>query len=544
MNVAQQLVECLVQAGIDTVFTVPGGASSAINHALTIEPRVRMIVCQNETTAGYAATGWQRATGRPGVLVVTSGPGALACCAALAAARLDDDGIVVIAGDVSNRDRARGTLQDGGVRGLSLGSVMAPLANHVVRIEHAHQAAASVVQALRRATATRPQATFLEIPIDVQQAPAVPSAMLAAEPVAAIHPIALAPLLEVIARGARPTLFVGRRVARTATGPLVARLAEALGAPVLVDAEARAVLAGHPWRVGTYGIGDDGQGDAWLRAHPPDPLIVIGARLDDTTTAGFSAELLGGTVVQIDDVEEHIARAGAIHVGVLAPLPAALVQLLEALPPRVVAAPPPKAVSPAVPAFELAPFDPRAAVAALQRAFEPNVVFTSDIGNHLLAALQVLEPRAASGFQFSLGLGGMGSGIGLAIGLAFAGGARVVGLCGDGGVAMFGNELLTAVAHELPLVLAVFQDGQLGMVRHGHERVYGTSEPYRIGSFDIVAWARALGARAEHIHSERQLRELAQDSPSDGPLVLVFPIDPDARVHNPRDKTFNFTAPS
>ncbi|RYZ62023.1 MAG: hypothetical protein EOP08_12705, partial [Proteobacteria bacterium] len=151
MNVAAAMVQILVQAGIDTVFTIPGGASSAISHALTLEPRIRMVVCQNETTAGYAAAGWHRATGKPGVLVVTSGPGALACCAALAAARLDDDGIVVVAGDVSNRDRARGTLQDGGIRGLALATVMAPLARHVVRIEHAHQAAAAFTQALRYA---------------------------------------------------------------------------------------------------------------------------------------------------------------------------------------------------------------------------------------------------------------------------------------------------------------------------------------------------------------------------------------------------------
>lgn len=500
MNVATQLSALLVGAGIDTVFVVPGGACSALAQALTEEPRVRLVASQNETTAGYAAAGWHRATGRPGIVLVTSGPGALATCAPLAAARLDEDGVVVIAGDVSTRDRARGVLQDGGVHGLSLATVMSPLAGLAVRVEHAHQAAARLQTALQRASGPRALPTFLEIPIDVQQARATPSSLAFASAAPRAEALPLDAVLE------------------------------------LLDAEASALLPeDHPWRVGTYGVGDDGRADAWLRAHPPDPLLVIGARLDDTTTAGFAAELLGRPILQLDDVPEHFARACPIAAGVCGSLPQLLQQLVDALPERerdVERARPPRRAA-SWPALARPPFEPRAAAAALARAFSAETVFVSDIGNHLLASLQVRP------VQFSLGLGGMGSGLGLGLGYALAGRGPVVTVCGDGGIAMFGNELLTAVACEAPLVLAIFQDGQLGMVRHGHERIFGSSHPYSLAGFDLMGWARSLGARAEYIESEAQLQALAAQ-PLDGPRVLVFPIDPNARVPNPRDASFNF----
>jgi acetolactate synthase-1/2/3 large subunit len=542
MTVADAIIELLARAEIDTVFGVPGGACSALDDALARARDVRFVVCQNETTATYAAAGWHRATGRPGVVIVTSGPGALNTCAPLAAARLDHDGVVVIAGDVSRRDRGRGTLQDGGQAGLDLASVMRPLAGVAVRIEHPHHAVAATWDALQRARGRHALPSFVEIPVDIQRSPRVPVALFDAvdDRVAAIVPEQLTALVAAIDRGARPTLFVGRGVARACAGAQVARLAERLCAPVLVDAEGRGALSSdHPWHVGTYGVGDSGRGDAWVRAHRPDPLITIGARLDDTTTAGYATDLLGGRVIQIDEDRTHLGRATPIELGVAGDLVPLLTALTTAVRPRS-GQPPLRSVT-TTPPLGAAPFHPCAAAAALQRAFAPDTVFASDIGNHMLAALQSMTFDGATRLHFSPGLGGMGSGIGLALGLALGRGRPVVCICGDGGLAMYGNELLTAVAHRAPLVLAVFQDRQLGMVRHGNERVFGSSDRYAIDGFDIAAWARALGAHGEVADDETRLAALAA-AKLDLPRVIALPIDPEARVRNPREHSFNFSA--
>src|SRR5688572_17641922 len=116
----------------------------------------------------------------------------------------------------------------------------------------------------------------------------------------------------------------------------------------------------------------------------------------------------------------------------------------------------------------------------------------------------------------------MGLGIGMAFGLAAAGTRPVVGICGDGGVLMAGNDVGTCAKYGLPVVLAVFHDGHLGMVQHGITRTFGRSDPYAVPAVDLVAWARALGAEAMRIESERDLQTAARRE-LHGPLVLDIP---------------------
>lgn len=347
-------------------------------------------------------------------------------------------------------------------------------------------------------------------------------------------------------------LGVGAR--ETGLGPAVEGLAEWLRCPVLTDLEAKGVFPeSHPLSLGIFGVGAHGPALTYL-AEGVDVLVAIGARLDDTTTIGYS-ELLRpeGPLVQIDYDPNRLARSYGPDLALCCDLPATIEEIRAALPSSPVelllsrdqALRQARADTPVprVPELSEPPHDPRAVVRALQDAFGPDAIFTGDIGNHMLFAAQNLRINRQDGFFVALGLGGMGSGIGNAIGLQAGHGRshQVVAICGDGGTLMVGNELATCARYKIPLVLAVFNDGQLGMVQHGAERVYGRSLSWEHPALELVQYATALGCEAVTINDLADLQQAAARDRS-GPLLLDIPVNPDLRAHNPRDATLNFPA--
>jgi acetolactate synthase I/II/III large subunit len=545
-TLAEWMVARLEALGVSTVFGVPGGLCSGLDNAI-LRSGIRMVIFQHETLAGYAAAGYHRATGLPGVVVVTGGPGALNATSPLAAARLDGDGVIVLAGDVATTDAGRGVLQDGGATGLDLVRVMEPLAGYAVAITRPREGQVAFERALCRATGSQRAPSFLQIPIDLQRQPvATVSLHLKSAATPRLSEMGMTRIVSELDRGPQVTLLVGRRGA-TAGASAIVDLAEKLAAPFLVDADAMGLMPlDHPLCLGSFGIGDDGLAAAWLRAHPPDPLVTIGARLDDTTTAAFSPSLTGSRVVQLDTVDDAIGRAFHIETAAACDLRSALPLLKSHVAKRsreryratVAEIAERKAARQTLP---MLPHEhhPLATATALLRAFPKHAVFTSDIGNHLLAMLRGLLVDGGCRFEMSLGLGGMGSGVGLALGMALGGSAPVVCVCGDGTLAMVGNELLTAVKYRIPVTFVVWRDGYLGMVRQGVRRVFGACDDYELRSFDLVAWGRSLGAPAFAVEDEAALLAAAAE-PVDGPRLLVVPIDPDIALANPRETVINF----
>lgn len=535
-TVARHIVHELERFGIDRVFGVPGGACSPLDEAL-LDSSIEVITCQHEGLAGYMAAGYHRATGRPGVVIVTSGPGALNTATALAAARQDEAGVVVLAGDVMRTNADRGALQDGGASGLRLDTVMGALCGESHTVRHAFQAQTFVSRALSRAAATPATPSSLSIPVDVLRADASPTAVFAAvAPLRTADETIVRMAADELANAHRGLVWLG--VGARPHAIALKHVLERLGWPVVTDAEGRGVIPDdHPLRVGCIGVGDDGSAQAWIRRCPPDAMLVVGARFDDATTNGYAEELTRPRLVQIDHSATRLARGLPAAVAIHADIPSTVAAIAARLPAStlpIVRGPTTRAEPLVTP-----PFDPRAVVEALQRCFPEETTFTSDIGNHLLATLTRLRVRRADQLHISQGLGGMGSGIGLAFGLAAAGVRPVVGICGDGGTLMAGNDVATCAKYGLPVVLAIFRDGHLGMVRHGNLRVFGRSDPYALPPVDFVAWARALGADAMRIECEADLRAAARRTLR-GPLVLDIPIDPESRLENPREMVFNF----
>jgi len=552
VTAARAMVDALVAQGIDRVFAIPGGPISPIVDAL-LDTGVQLVACQHETLAVYIATGYARATGRPGVVLVTSGPGVLNAVTGLAAARLDEAPVVVLVGEVALSVGGRVALQDGSARALDIGHVTATLAKGTWLVERPGAAASQTRAALRLAACLPQGPVVVRVPVDVARsavrkqsvAPSVSRAAVAGPPSAETQEVARTIAKRLVAAH-RAVIMLGGRAAVECLDAVEA-LARGLGIGVFTDLEAKGLFPeSHPRSLGVFGLGSDGRAEAYL-AGGVDCVLVMGARLDDTTTANFSPLLrpLDGFVAQLDIAADRLGRSYDVDLAWHGDLRSLLEHVVTCVRPRLLrplrhstpVGDPPKAMPP-LRGGGL--HDPRHVPAALQRAFPEHTIYTCDIGNHLLFCAQGMRLDRPRSLHVSMGLGGMGSGIGMGIGLALGQShRRVVSICGDGSMLMVGNELATCVRYQIPITFAVFNDGQWGMVAHGTEQVYRRSHDWSTPTWDLVAYARSLGARTHRIEDELGLQAAAAEE-GVGPCVLEFRTDPGVRVANPRDATLNF----
>lgn len=552
LRVADQIIRALVAAGVDRVFGIPGGAVSPLYDAL-MDASIEVVVGQHEAMATYMAMGYSRATGKPAVLLVTSGPGILNTTTPVAAALLDEVPLVVLCGDVKSSLAGRGSLQDGGPCGIDVVHVMQSLTKHAETVSSAHRAVAAVEQALALSMAHPRGPVLVNLAMDTASTDTAQTRCHVSSSRAAAAPDSVsAGIAARLASASRPVIWAGIGARTAGVGSLLMRLAERTRCPVITDLEAKGLFPEtHALSLGMFGLGSSGLAEGYL-AGGVDLLITVGARLDDTTTGGFSDLVRSdGHMVQLDHAPDRLNRAYEFDESILCDLKETLARVDRATPSpsphlllmrdgavreaqaRVLRVPAPE--------FDRAPFHPVAAVTALQRVMPRDTVFTTDIGNHLLFAAQHIVLDQPERFNVSLGMGGMGSGIGAAMGLALAhrGQHPVVGICGDGSFRMVAAELATCAQNGIPVVLAVFNDGQLGMVEHGNQKVFGRSDYCQSPSVDYVAWARALGCKAIRVERAGDLAAAAS-MVGQGPLVIEIPVRSDVRARNPRADVFAF----
>jgi len=558
-TVAHTILRTLRRLGADRLFGIPGGTISPLyDAALDVESGIEILTFQHESMAVHAAAGYALATGRPGVVLVTSGPGILNAVTGVASTWCGEVPLLLLGGEVAARSAGRGALQDGGALGLDLERLLAPVTKRTEGLAHASRTVPMLEQAWAAALSHPRGPVFLRLPFDLAREEAGAPER---SPVALTLPpepddAACRRIATWLAEAERPALFIGVGARQSAAGQALARLAEAAGCPVIADVEGKGVYPeSRPLCLGVYGVGARGPAARYLAAGV-DLLITVGARLDDTTTMNFGPVFArAGRLVQLDHTAARLGRAFTPALAMACDLPAALERIAGALPPiaperlwarRETAGALRAAGSGAETALRPAagpPHDPRQATIALRRAFGPGAAFTADIGNHLLFAAQELTSERAEDFHAAIGLGSMGSGIGTAIGLQLAWGRtrQVVSICGDGGLLMAGNEIATCAHYGIPLAIAVFNDGQLGMVEHGLHNVYGRAGDNRTPPLDIASYATSLGALAARVDDLAALEAIAAWPRGNRPLVLDIPVDPAVRASNPREATLNFS---
>ena len=428
-RVADQMVSAMVERGVRCVFGIPGGAISGIYDAL-MASSIEVVICQHEQMAVYLAYGHARATGNPAAIAVTAGPGVLNTITGIAAAYKDEVPMLLLAGDVRRPMDGRGALQDGGQQGLDVITMFRSVTKFADTVQQAQRGRSLVHEALDAAMSEPRGPALLRIPLDVtlEEVPSDPIRQACFGRLQ-VDEAACARVVEALGTARQPALFLGLGARLAGVGPVVQRIAERLRCPVICDVEAKGTFPeSHSLSLGLFGVGGGAASTAYLE--DCDALVTVGARLDDTTTNAFSTLLRPRFLAQIDHDPRRLGLAYSADVVMAAPLSAALEHIDQMAPlpsahtalrretqvqrARVLDAETQGAM------VTQAPFDPRGAVALLQASFPEDTVWTSDIGNHLLAASRHLCLDLPDTFHTSVGLGGMGSGIGVAMGLAQA----------------------------------------------------------------------------------------------------------------------------
>lgn len=532
---AHALLDTLLDRGITHVFGLPGGTVMPLYDALGDRPALRVITARHETAAVFAAMGFARATGRPAVVLVTSGPGFTNALTGLAAAYCEGLPVIVIAGDVATPNLGRFALQDGSSSGLDVLSMARPITRWCTRVERPSGMEGLLHRAVDEATGPSPGPVFLAIPIDVGRAPHAAQRLRVLPRVSDRragpgHEEAA----QLLAHARTPAIIMGCGARSSEAGAAVVELAERTGAMVASTAHAKGAFPErHRSYLGLLGFG----GHATVRNHlrRADVTLVVGSRLGDIATNGWSDEIVPSrALIQIDREPSSLGRNYDPTLSIVGDAAATVRAMVEALP-RTSFARPPSGLGLDLEADRSradasTPIKPQWLMATLERGLPVSTIFTVDIGEHAAFALHHLRVDSADKFHMFTGLGSMGSGLCSAIGMKLANpGAPVVSIVGDGGLAMHAGELLTCVDHEIPVMFVVLNDGRYRMVDAGLMHMFGRRSPgLPTTTADLAALATACGAVGVTISTPRDLDSgrLAALLALKRPVLLDVRIDP------------------
>jgi acetolactate synthase-1/2/3 large subunit len=536
-RVANVMVDTLRELGVTNYFGIPGGAISPIYDALLDSPGARVIHNRHETGALFMAAGCSLMGKLPCVLV-TSGPGLTNAITGLASAFADSVPIVVIGGEVARKNFGRGALQEGSKYELDLQSMVRSVTKYQATILNPRSASAVVRRAVGTALSGRRGPVFLSLPIDVACESVVPS-------VSSSNVSTTFVLDEAVVDRAAKTLMASRKglilVGSGARHPMAVTqiriLAEMLQMPVATTPKGKGLFPErNPLSLGVFGYGGHLSANRYIQDNP-DVIFAIGCGLGETATNSWNPTLQPtGTFIQIDIDGSQIGKNYHVDLGLVGAAHQVLPGIISRLRSRPYGQSEPRIVyhAPEDAATDRPLLHPARVISLIQRHFPADTIFTSDIGEHLMFALHYLKVDLPDGFLAGMGLGSMGSGIGMAVGAKYAAPDRpVVSICGDYGFQMFGMELNTCVQYGIGVVFAILNDGRMRMVEAGFERVYGRQLSADGPAIDFAALARAHGAHGVVIRTADDFAQLGPEVfQGVRPVVLDIRTDPGAMFAN------------
>ena len=520
------IAEAIRDAGIETVFTVAGGHFLPTYHEIGRLGTPEIIAARHEQGAGYMASGYALAAGRPGVVFSGApGPGATNLVTAVANAQADSIPLLVLSAQVDRRYLHQNILQY-----CDNVSLFEPFCKRSVQAATIDEVPNLLATSLQLATSGRPGPVHVALPQNLQAetAPARP-----AVPVASSHPGSPAKddietLLERLATCRRPAILAGHGVLRAGGSAYLQTVAERLGAPVATSRSGIGCIpASHALSVGMLGFyGTETAREAIAQA---DLVLALGCALGEQTTFGWRPDLFADAaqVAQIDVDPAQLNRSYAIDQGLACDVGASLELLAERIDQR-------------DPWFNLRPEriapqnDPANGMSAVDvmRALNAHsgddTIVSADIGNHRLWVCEQLEVKRPEGLLQSCEFDAMGFSLPAAIGASVAlPGTKVVSISGDGGFVHTMGELTIARELGLPLVAVVFVDGALGILRHQAEEMYGEDHFVRLESIDFAQVATAMGVEARTVKVAAELDDaFAWAMQATGPTLLSVSIDP------------------
>ena len=525
----------LETAGAHVVFGYPGGACLPLYDALPDHPGVHHVLVRHEQGAAHMADGYARATGRPGVCVATSGPGATNLVTGLACAYMDSVAVVAITGQVSTPLMGRDAFQETDVLGM-----VGPVTKHSILVRSVQEIEPAIHRAFAVARGGRPGPVVVDIPKDIQlHTMATRGATNGARalPVPGADVAELDRAAALLAGASRPVIIAGQgvRLAR-AHGELRA-LAERIDAPVVTTLLGiGAISEEHPLAAGMLGM--HGSARANRMVNDADVILGVGLRFDDRVTGKIAAFAPSAKIIHADIDATQIGKNVPTAIGIVADAAAVLFALAARLErashpdwqARLEGGRPKPRVAEYEQRVEL---PPRLVIRAIREAAREDAYFVADVGQHQMWAAQHLRLTAPDRFLTSGGLGAMGYALPAAIGAQLGRPtAEVWAIAGDGGAQMTIHELGTAVQESAPVKLAIMNNGYLGMVRQWQQLFHdGRISQTPISSPDYVKLADAYGVLGIRVERRTELGPaLARATAHPGPVVMDLRIEREANV--------------
>ena len=531
---ADILIRTLIEQGCDTVFGYPGGQILNVYDSLyKYQNEIRHMLTAHEQGAAHAADGYARATGKVGVVMSTSGPGATNLVTGIATAYLDSIPLVAICGNVPTTQIGTDSFQEIDITGVTL-----PITKHNYFVGSVENLADTIREAFALAQSGRPGPVLIDVPKDVQtavcdyepQAPVQPEERHAAKDVRIKEAAAL------INASKRPFIYFGGGLITSEAQEEMLALAEKIDAPIGCSLMGLSgIPTDHPRFLGMQGM--HGHYASSMAMHDADLIISLGVRFNDRVTGNREKFAKLAQIIHIDVDGSELSKTVNSACGLRGDVKLTLQKLI----PLVNAEQKPdweKAVK-ALKETENDYLDirpgltPRNAIMTLNKHLGENTAVATDVGQHQMWAAQNVSFKKPRRFISSGGLGTMGFGLGAAIGAAVGTGERSVLVTGDGSFGMCLNELTTAVTYNVPVVILLMNNGVLGMVRQWQTLFFNKhySDTILDRKTDFVALARAFGADGEAVDTVAALDKAFEHAFScDGPYVIDCRIDKDEFV--------------
>ena len=508
---AETVVRALVDNGVEVLFGYPGGAVLPIYDALFHEPRLRHILVRHEQGAAHAAEGYARSTGKCGVVLVTSGPGATNAVTGIVDALMDSIPLVVITGQVPTALIGSDAFQECDTVGITRSAT-----KHNVLIRDVNDLARAVHEAFHIATSGRPGPVLIDIPKDVQFAKAPYQGKTEVKFAHGYAPkvdgdgAKIAEAVEMIARARRPILYTGGGVinAGPAASQTLRDFAHATGAPVTSTLMGLGAFPqADPQWLGMVGM--HGAYEANHAMHDCDVMICVGARFDDRVTGRLDAFSPGSKKIHIDIDPSSIGKIVRAEVGIVGDAGRVLKAMLSAFQARGERRDPNQLKAwwaqidqwRARNGFAYQPsseiIKPQYAVQRLAALTQDRDVYiTTEVGQHQMWAAQFFPFQEPNRWMTSGGLGTMGYGVPAAVGVQIAHpGSLVIDIAGEASVQMTLQEMSTAIQYDLPIKLFILNNEWMGMVRQWQQLLHGErySHSYSESLPDFVKLAEAYG---------------------------------------------------
>lgn len=527
------IAECLLEQGVDTVFGYPGGAVLEIYDALyKYSDKIKHIMTAHEQGASHAADGYARATGKTGVVIATSGPGATNLVTGIATAYMDSIPMVAITGNVGRALLGKSSFQE-----VDIAEIVKPVTKKSFQVAAMEELAPTIRKAFQIAGSGRKGPVLIDVPKDItaMKTEYTKQQPLPYEPIAEPKAEDIDEVVKLLENCQRPVIYAGGGVISGNASKELTEFAEILDAPVCCSLMGMGDISGdHPLFAGNLGM--HGAVETGMAIKDADLIVAAGARFSDRVAGDTEKFGANAKIIHLDIDLKEINKNVKVDSWLLGDIKELLSELKAKLTQQNHEQWK-KELSKYTTVTEVKDgkyITPQEILRAVEELRGDNDIVVTDVGQHQMWAAQECRFRAPRTFLTSGGLGTMGYGMGAAIG-AYMGcpDKKVFLATGDGSFHMNMNEMVTLKSYDIPVIIMVFNNTVLGMVRQWQKLFYGRrfsqTDPHR--ATDFVAAAKAFGIEGFSVSEEKDIMPTLKKAVElNAPVLIDFHISPDANV--------------